>query len=486
MNLTKNKCFAFIGILVGGLFYFSAFGQSSSLSLPNSKEKIKIEDLTKVPADKNFHIELKMREHEYLAEPPNSDQPNQIYSFSGRMNYYQRTYSQWVFVSDIKVISAERESEKPYLNIPDFYTGYDNQTSLIQFYLGRKREEWSAFDDLWKLGVWQPIARWDYIHPETLGLTGAFLNVGNEWMRVKLFGTPFFLPDQGPNFELKDGRFSSNNRWFWTPQNQTTILSQPSHLYYDLDRPSEQDVIMHDGFAGALEVGHPHSGGWGRFSYSRKPRNQLHLGIEGKLQISKDNRTQVTVHPIVVYHNVATVEAGYKTEDLSFWGSVTNDRPEESGQPEDWVQSELREINIFSGMLQHSLRWIGLRNSHIRYSYMQIDKRKNLAPSTLLGDTVDSSLDRFMFDKVFSTEYMQQFFISNHYSLRYGIKYLYSIPDEAGLFSTKIEYLVGENFIFDLGLDVLGANESADKAGSGLMTRYRSNDRVAVGMTYVF
>ncbi len=473
-------------------FLISGLGRGVAFAQPlSSKNKAYLlnltpPDLTKINKKKSYEFQFRMRQTEYLGEAPDPAQPDRIYSFTGQYKIQSRLGTMFPYAADIKLISAERESEKPYLSVPNFYTGYSQQGVPIEVYVGRKTEEWSALDEQWKLGVWQPMARWDYIHPESLGLTGAFVKLGKSSVRVRLFATPFFLPDQGPNFELKDGHFQSNNRWFWSPQTEIGVLSQPSNIFFDLNRPSEGEVIQHAGFGASLDLGTGRRGAWARFSYAQKPRNQLHLGIDGQLQIFKEGRTQVTIHPEVVYHDVATVEAGWKSRDLSLWGSITHDQPRDPDLPEDWVQSELKEIYIFGGLLEHSLRFIGWNRSRLRYSYMQIDEGKDFANTSLLGGTVDSSLDRFMFKKVFSTEWVQRFEFTRHFFMRSGIKYLYSIPDDAGLFSLKTEFLIGPHFILDLSADVLGASEKADEAGTGLMTRYRSNDRIAMGLTYVF
>lgn len=469
--------------LVSASFPIYAQSQAST-----NKSKLKLEDQKKktLLKDKDYEFQFRMRQTEYLAEASDPTQPNRIYSFTGRYKIKSEIYDVIPYETDIKLISAERESEKPYLSVPNFYMGYSERDTPVEIYLGRKIEEWSAFDEQWKLGVWQPIARWDYIHPETLGLTGAFLKIGKQDVRLRMFATPFFLPDQGPNFELEDGQFKSNNRWFWTPQSEIGVLAQPSKLYFQLARPSEADVINHSGFGVSLDLGKAHRGYWARLSYAQKPRNQLHLGIDGQLQISKQGKTQVTIYPEVVYHDVTTAEAGWKSRDLSLWGSVTHDKPIDPDLPQDWVQSELREIYIYGGMLEHSLAFLGWKNSRLRYSYMQIDKGEDLGSTSLLGGSVDSSLDRFMFEKVFSTEWVQSLRMGPRFGMRYGIKYMYSIPDDAGLFSLKTELLLGSQFIVDFSADVLGASEKADEAGTGLMTRYRTNDRVAVGVTYVF
>lgn len=466
---------------IGGLAYAQEETTKFRIVLPKKKKSAEIK---KNRLDKKLKFKFKMRQQEYLTKAPDKSQPNRIYSMGGQMEYY-RSHKYFTNGLDIQLVSAERESEKPYLSIADFYMGID-ASPWVDFHLGRKKQSWSALDEQWKLGVWQPIARWDYIHPQELGLTGVFLNVGNEFVRLKGFGSPFFLPDQGPNFELKDGRFQSNNRWFWTPQTQIGVLSQPSNLFFDLERPSEEDVIMNNGYVAALEFGNPEFGLWARGSYARKPRNQLHLGIDGEIILPQENRISVTIHPEIVYHQVTTVEAGLSSPEISFWGSVSKDTPEDPNLPEDWVQSELSDMIIYGGFLEHSVGFLGVKRAKISYAYMEIEEGRNIAENTILGGNVDSSLDRFMFERVFSTEWVHAIPLGGRRLFRYGIKYMYSIPDEAGLFSTQLEFLLSRSLTMDFSADILGANEDASNAGTGLMTRYRSNDRVSLGMTYVF
>src|SRR5205814_9510507 len=65
---------------------------------------------------------------------------------------------------------------QPFFEMPEAYVGTTREQSDLQIAAGRKLEHWNRLDDDWRLGIWQPRYRWDYLDPETVGLTGAFFH----------------------------------------------------------------------------------------------------------------------------------------------------------------------------------------------------------------------------------------------------------------------------------------------------------------------
>lgn len=446
--------------------------------------------VTTLPSDyDNFRpksqLEAQVYQSQYLSEASGETQPESVSSIGVRWKAYSSEKASFPYGFDGQSLFSQGESDRPYVSVPELYAGYESPFSL-SFYFGRKLQEWSRMDQQWRLGIWQPHARWDYIHPQTQGLTGAFVDHQHQWGSIHLFISPFFLPDQGPQFELEDGRFVSRNRWFWEPQAEVGLFADSSQIYYELDRPSEQDIVVNPSLATRLEFGDAENGSWAKTSYAYKPMNQLHLGVEGKVLIADVGRVRATIHPGVVYHHVSTIETGYRSDDHDFWVSLTHDYPEKSDMPEEWLHSELREMYFASTGYAHRLHVGSWRSMWLRYSYMKTWLGRDLNKSNILGGSVDSSLDRFPLSDVASVEWTHQLVRSVRRGVRLGFKYLYSLPEDGSLLSSSFQFQSSRQLIWELSFDVLGSEQSAEEAGSGLMTRYRSNDRIVGGVTYVF
>jgi len=94
-----------------------------------------------------------------------------------------------------------------------------------------------------------------------------------------IFTSPLFLPDQGPNYQLNNGQFTSSNRWFMEPQSRVAMFggSRQAPLYFEIDQPSEEQIIMNSSFG--LGVSYQSSSPfWFAANYAYKPQNQIHLG----------------------------------------------------------------------------------------------------------------------------------------------------------------------------------------------------------------
>ena len=82
-----------------------------------------------------------------------------------------------------------------YFNISELYLFYKYElekplysVESIEFHLGRKIKNWSEGDEYWDLGLWNPLTRWNPLHPVTNGLVGSFLT-----LKAKRWESDFFI-----------------------------------------------------------------------------------------------------------------------------------------------------------------------------------------------------------------------------------------------------------------------------------------------------
>lgn len=433
-------------------------------------------------------VQVQLIQSQYLSSGQNETQIDRYSSLGVKAQQLGEFWHIGQYGVELMGLATMDASENAYIAIPQLYSTFRVPMSPeLNITIGRKRMSWSQFDQEWRLGIWQPSVRWDYLHPVEEGLTGLFLGLEERNIQVVGFVTPFFVPDQGPQFQVVDGEFHSSNRWFRQPTSRHTVVGQDRRLNYELDKPAEKEVVLNAGYGLSLTLGQEQDGAWLKTSFANKPINQLHLGIEGYHSLDREDRfleSVAIVHPVVARHTVTTVEGGYRKEDYWGWVSITEERPTSPDLPEEWEESSLYSSRFLGGTFSHRVPIDGLRSHWLKYSYMRLTE--DIPEKKVDSDTLESSLDRYPFSEVASVEWVGPMFVQATSRLDLGLRYLYSLPERGGLVSVKAEWRWRRDLRIDLGVDVLGSSVSDSDPRRGLMTTYRNNDRVIGGVTYVF
>lgn len=471
---------------------YARTGGPSSMELSSLQTPIKKNHTNSSPLMTHKSLSLSLGQSYYLSR----------HADSGRGESQQRTY-QYTDVSlgalyfrplssdqgfwgkaEALLDSSINVRNEFYYGVPELYAGYGQGDH--QVVVGRKKEPWSHFDEDWSMGIWQPNLRWDYLNPVSQGLTGAFYYFRRPEVQWTFFVSGVFLPDQGPNFEIVDGNIRSNNPWFWRPQSAASVFNQDTPIYYELRMPAEREIVFQESVAGRLRLGLEDEGAWVQMAYANKPMNQIHLGIHAFHRNDLD-RVQAIIYPQSVRHQLLTLESGWQEEEWSGWLSLTAETPEESGVPVGWLESPLNE-SYFAGATFRHLLFGGRGGQHwLKWAYLHRWERERVRPTTGLDvDSVESSLGRFPHQRVVSLEWGGELGHLASRLFKGGMRYMSSFSDEGSLLTSWANYEVRQNLSFELMLDILGAREQEASRTTGLMSRYRSHDRIVGGLRYVF
>jgi hypothetical protein len=237
-----------------------------------------------------------------------------------------------------------------YLNIAELYADI-KIGDVDRLYLGRKKMLWSELDNRWDLGLWEPLFRWNPLAPEHQGLVGLFWELDRPYFTVTLYGSPFFIPDQGPSFEIQNGSFVRGNPWFRRPPESIRIFSENTKIDYHFDQPDESKVVLHSSFGGKISFGDP-KGLRFQASYVYKPANQLAIGYDGTLDIPSD-RGDVELQPQVFYHSLVGADLTYKINQWRVGLSVIHDRPNQDEIFESrWTHPTFQNATMFSPFIE--------------------------------------------------------------------------------------------------------------------------------------
>jgi hypothetical protein len=414
------------------------------------------------------------------------EQQNQYVDFAPSIQYLRHfgsDTSRSVVGAEALAIIPASQGVGSQLAIPELYLNRSSSEQKLSFTVGRWRREWSALDEHSHLGLWQPLARWDSVRPISQGLTGLFVSFDDDLVRAVYFASPLYLPDQGPEYELKDGRFTSSNRWFRPPVDQAQIKNVETPIFYRIDTPAVSNIVNRTSQALMVEVGAREQGAFGRFAFADKPMNQFHLGLE--TTVSSGGDLNVLVHPYVVKHNLYSLETGYRFNEGSLLVSQTWERFENPNLSDKFQQSELIDSQYTGAVLTHDLSNFGWRRSSLDLSYVQRTKATSGAKDTLIVGGVESSSQRLTFARLAGVQFQKNIFRNFVNSLDTGLGYFYSLDDQGEWLHGDLTYKYDRQWVWNLSGDIFGASGLID-ANASFISKFRGNDRMIGSFSYVF
>ena len=385
------------------------------------------------------------------------------------------------------VLPVSEAGESHYF-FPDLYAGLDDQKRGLALYFGRKRQTWSELDNDLHLGLWEPLFRWDHARPVAMGLTGFHFESRQRIFQIKAMLSPFYLPDQQPDFEIVDGEIVSGNRWFRRPIHSLEIGNSPSEVRYKVNEPEVKDVVMNESYALMGRIGKK-TGPFFRASWAKKPMNQFHLGIDLEDSFRVDLDTfEAEVNPIIVNHELLTVEAGYNTEAVRGYISFTQERFEDPNLPTRWEETDLNDSNYLGLGLKHRAPNPFVRNSALTWSYAKREK-KNEDRNTRIDGELDASTSRFPFESWLSLKWdFKKAFKLFRKSRQWqnSITYSYSAKDDGDWIALNSTVNMTRDFQIYVSADMFGAGKNVSQDDRSFISIYRNNDRVQGGFVYAF
>lgn len=209
-----------------------------------------------------------------------------------------------------------------YFNLKEFYfTNKIDPTASL--HIGRKLLAWSEADEKWNLGAYQPQFRWNPLDIESQGLFGIFYEKNMENWNLNLFGTPLFIPDQGPAYEVKDGQFESSNPYFTPPPQNIIFQNVVLPIDYNIIEPEVSEVVQQPGFG--LKLAYKNQGYEASLAGTYKPSNQFAFGYKG---ILVTNRVRVDVQPKTYYERTHSLDLAKKWQSGKVGVSAIYNEPE--------------------------------------------------------------------------------------------------------------------------------------------------------------
>jgi hypothetical protein len=227
--------------------------------------------------------------------------------------------------------------------------------------------------------------------------------------------------------------------------------------------------------------------------------NQLHLGVEAFRSIALQESfgsTVAVIHAGTVNHQLNTIEAGQTWNGAKLWLSASEEIPGSSDMNPDWEQSPLFESRVYGAHLSHPLPLPKLPASQLSWNYVQTEEGQPVktkgADGTdgvlLAGESGSRFSQRFPLQRGVGLKWEARLSETVGRRIGWETQYVYSFPDRAAWFSASAKWGVSSQLTLIAGIDVLGASPSdnGEILEKSTFSRFRQNDRIGGGLTYVF
>ena len=445
-------------------------------------------------------LDLSLKYSNYLTD--RKDLLNHYVSAGLDLKHHHR-FGSWFYGAEAVALFSLDESRQNHIAVPDLFIGHahvfkgidlnvvlgaQKSASRFSFLNNQTSSEkavissWSVMDEIWGLGLWEGKMNWDYLQPKSKGLSGLFFTVKKKHWFLTLFASGLFFPDLGPAVDIKEGKVSSQNRWFIPPQSEFVVFSQRIDGLYWLERPYLKNVILSDSLAFQFFFGDKKSG-WLSIAGARKPVNQIHFKLDSGFSIDK-NAFNSVIHHQPFKHHLLSTDLGLNWGVLETVFSGTYESPNRSAQPEedtDLLVPVLPKALFLSSHIKLNLekyRFI-LNSLHFNFLYSRfISEEKKEEFNPLLE--LDLHKNRFRLYYGFSVSALSQKFQIGNQTVSLKGSYWYSLPEEGGWLNGALLWNLTPRLSLELNVDILGAN--IDKRE--FFKLYQQNDRVEVKVTY--
>jgi hypothetical protein len=394
------------------------------------------------------------------------------------------TEGKWVSTAmDIKGVAFISNVSSFTVEAGDLYVATSKQwMPHHQLTLGRRVYDFNQMEDEWSLGLWSARFLWNPLSPERIGLTGAFYTYESAKWRILAFGTPLSPPERGFPIRDQDGQLQADSRDYVQPYQELLLMNQPVPIHYAIEYPPLRDLLVRPG--GGIQVRYGAKDGiWSSASYGVMPMHQVQMAIDPKFRQSS-GVVNATVHPVTLFHHLATFESGYRGEHWSIWGSVSGEGPIQKSLPVEW-QTDPMGPALLTGLggdikLDDYFTLSG--------SYLRVDEK---APPPLPGAIPLNLPSRFQYERAFQLEGQW----TGIPQLALGAKWTYDIGNLSGLVSMDVLYrpLIKPSSIlrsmfggygswaFGVGADLISSATQ-----TGYIGQYVGNDRVRGRISYAF
>lgn len=359
---------------------------------------------------------------------------------------------------------------------------------LSTFSLGRKLDRWNEWEGEWHQGVFQPRYMLNKLRSEEAGLAGIFYNQDTQPVAFAVGFLPVHVPDLGSRFYVEDDKFTSRNPWFNPPAAQFEYRNAIGDMHYTLNKPTISEATSHMG--GVAKVEFDAGKYFGRISGAYKPMPQFLLGFPSRNRVfvtDAGDYMSVEVTPRTAYHTLLSHDSMIKAGAWTLTGGLTREVPDLDDSPENYTAQQVAPAWIYSASVSRPLEQEGPYAARVKLGFLKIEGGD--APDRGDFASAQSTLfeRRYQYNEAYSLGLSKMWRGRGPlFSLDTGMRLVYDRLQNGGVASFSAGMIFSKQFRADLEVDFLGLFSGPAEVEDGFLALYRANDRVGLGLSFVY
>lgn len=353
--------------------------------------------------------------------------------------------------------------------------------------LGRQLDRWNEWEADWRQGVFQPRYMINKLRNEQAGLAGLFYGQDTKPVALSVGFLPVHVPDLGARFYVEDDKFASRNPWFNPPAAQFEYRQVIGDIRYSLDKPTLSEATNHMGGVAKFEV-NGLKNYFGRLAAAYKPMPQFLLGFPSRNRVlvtANEDFMSVRVTPRLVYHTLISHDSIFRAGDWTISASVLREVPDGDASPEDFTAQQVSNAWVTSASVSRPLETEGPLAMRLKLGFLKVDGGD--APDK--GDFASSRglfEPRYQYREAYSLGFSKPWRSLSRFPLETQVRLIYDRLQNGGVASFSAGMNFTKEWRADLEADFLGLFSGPAEVEDGFLALYRSNDRVGLGVSYVF
>lgn len=402
---------------------------------------------------------------------------------NSNMSYMFKTTGDLKFQSGIRAawdVDTEYSAVENwnYFRPHELYAGIERPTGGLWF--GRKKFVYSQWEERWNQALFQPRFLDDKLHATTAGLIGIFAEQDFHSLRLRGGFLPVSIPELGPNNWVADGEVVSKNPWFHPPPASFQFGGQITKIDYSVDRPDTWTAISKPGVIAQAEFDVSDSV-LSRTSYAYKPMPQVLLAFPIVLKLPGTGF--VLLKPRFLYHHVVNQDVVVKSGPAEFGGSVAFEHPVKDNLPDTWEQQNTADATIASAYASATLD--EAKSWRVTGSVLKVwgGDRPDSGPVETKLTLFDR---RYQFTEAGSVEVRKDWRVTAWPGLSSGLKLTYDHLENGLIYSGDALAQITKSFAARVSFDFFDLAAGGASMPDGFIDVYRGNDRISLGVSYVF
>lgn len=467
-----TKCIAalFALLMVASV---STFAETTGTSIVKNKSKKDAEALKTV-------IELELRTISY-AEASIVDKSSQQ-QFQVALNLKkQGTF----FTESTLILGTFSEPGSVYYAFPQAFLGYGRADANLAF--GRKKTNLSVADSVFNFGLLQSGFTNDNINFVEGGLTGLHGHFFSGNFGLNAAFMPVFIPNQGPQTKIEDGKVISTNRWASAPPTAFREGNTEKNINYAIRDYSLLETISNSGFMLQGYFGENKTRPLISATYAKKPVNEIALSRDMYQDISTAEGF-VYLTPVVLTHEVQALDFNLDYENINTSLSYLADQPTNVVAKSPEVLQNLSPLSIISFYASLDLGEVLNRKLKIYTAFASISGGE-VRDLDSQGKEADDSIAnaRTLYKKPLRFGVNGEAFLLRNSAIETDVAMTYDQELKGSLLSVVIRYAALRNLKVSLGADIIGTEGELPASAKGnFLDQHKADDRFFAGVGYAF